>query len=155
MKSQVPHTVWCYISGEAAGEIWHWSLLGVRGLTIRWHSRSQSLHGTSWVHASRIKLAERPHISINLKEFWAGSLVNMTVISSNRVVRSGRMVFWVQHAVRSPRNMTLPAKKENTHSAQQFEGEINTAVKPHRRQLWRWSHPRDNWSVMRVVSGTE
>ena len=32
MKSQVLHTVWCYISGEAAGEIWKWSLLGVKGL---------------------------------------------------------------------------------------------------------------------------
>ena len=32
MKSQVLHTVWCYISGEAAGEIWNWSLLGVKGL---------------------------------------------------------------------------------------------------------------------------
>ena len=26
MKSQVLHTVWCHISGEAAGEIWNWSL---------------------------------------------------------------------------------------------------------------------------------
>ena len=25
MESQVLHTVWCYISGEAAGEIWIWS----------------------------------------------------------------------------------------------------------------------------------
>ena len=32
MKSQVLHTVWAYISGEAAGEIWHWSLSGVTGL---------------------------------------------------------------------------------------------------------------------------
>ena len=29
MKSLVLHTVWCYISGEAAWEIWNWSLLGV------------------------------------------------------------------------------------------------------------------------------
>ena len=29
MKSQVLHTVGCYISSEAAGEIWHWSLFGV------------------------------------------------------------------------------------------------------------------------------
>ena len=28
MKSQVLHTVWGNISGEAAGEIWDWSLLG-------------------------------------------------------------------------------------------------------------------------------
>ena len=32
MKSYVLHTVWCHISGEAAGEIWHWSLSGVKGL---------------------------------------------------------------------------------------------------------------------------
>ena len=30
MKSQVLHTVWCNISGEATGEIWNWSLLGVK-----------------------------------------------------------------------------------------------------------------------------
>ena len=27
--------VWCYISGEAAGEIWNWSLSGVKGLIYR------------------------------------------------------------------------------------------------------------------------
>ena len=32
MESQVLHTVWCTIPGEAAGEIWNWSLLGVKGL---------------------------------------------------------------------------------------------------------------------------
>ena len=32
MKSQVLHTVWCYISGKVAGEIWNWSLLGVKEL---------------------------------------------------------------------------------------------------------------------------
>ena len=31
MKSQVVHTVWCYISGKTAGEIWNWSLLEVKG----------------------------------------------------------------------------------------------------------------------------
>ena len=34
MKSQVLHTAWCYITGEAARQIWHWSLLGVKGLTL-------------------------------------------------------------------------------------------------------------------------
>ena len=33
MKSQVLHTVWCNITGEATGEIWTWSLLGVKGLS--------------------------------------------------------------------------------------------------------------------------
>ena len=35
MNSQVLHTVWCNIFGEAAGEIWHLSLLGVKGLIIK------------------------------------------------------------------------------------------------------------------------
>ena len=34
MESQVLHTVWCNIAGEAAGEIWNWSFLGVKGLNI-------------------------------------------------------------------------------------------------------------------------
>ena len=32
MKSQVLLTVWGHISCEAAGEFWHWSLSGVKGL---------------------------------------------------------------------------------------------------------------------------
>ena len=32
MKTYFLHIVWCTISGEAAGEIWHWSLLWVKGL---------------------------------------------------------------------------------------------------------------------------
>ena len=34
MKTQVPHTVWCNISGEAAGEIWDWSLPWVKGFKV-------------------------------------------------------------------------------------------------------------------------
>ena len=34
MKSEVLPTVWCYIPGEAAGEIWCWSLLGLKGLRL-------------------------------------------------------------------------------------------------------------------------
>ena len=30
---KVFHAVWCNISGEFPGEIWNWSLLGVKGLT--------------------------------------------------------------------------------------------------------------------------
>ena len=32
MKTQILHTVLCYISGQAAGEIWNSSLLIVKGL---------------------------------------------------------------------------------------------------------------------------
>ena len=34
MKSQVLHTVWCNMTGEATGEIWTWSLFGVKGLIM-------------------------------------------------------------------------------------------------------------------------
>ena len=35
MKSQVLHTVWCYIFGETAGETSNWSLLVVKGLSTQ------------------------------------------------------------------------------------------------------------------------
>ena len=34
MERQVLHIMWCDISGEAAGEIWNWSLLWVKGLKV-------------------------------------------------------------------------------------------------------------------------
>ena len=37
MKSQVLHTVWCYISGKDAGEVWNWSVLGV------WNGKQNAL----------------------------------------------------------------------------------------------------------------
>ena len=33
MENQVLQTVWCNISGDASGEIWNWSLLGVKDLS--------------------------------------------------------------------------------------------------------------------------
>ena len=43
MKRQDFHTVWCYISGEAAGEIGNWSLLWVKGgLKKKQHTHTQS-----------------------------------------------------------------------------------------------------------------
>ena len=39
--SNVLHTAWCYISGEAAGEIWNWSLLEVKGFDEELSSSSQ------------------------------------------------------------------------------------------------------------------
>ena len=32
MKSQILHTIWCNIFGEAAGGIWSWSVLGMKEL---------------------------------------------------------------------------------------------------------------------------
>ena len=32
MNTQILHNVWCDISAKTAGELWSWSLLGVKGL---------------------------------------------------------------------------------------------------------------------------
>ena len=46
MKSQVLHTVWSIISaGEAAGEMWNWSLLGVTGLNLSFIDLAQRFSG--------------------------------------------------------------------------------------------------------------
>ena len=50
MKSQVLHTVWCNIFNETAGEIWSWSLLGVKGLndfSTSCHIRISEEHANS------------------------------------------------------------------------------------------------------------
>ena len=55
MKRQVLHTVWCNISGEAAGGIWNWSLLEVkvsskmsdsRIIRVRWARKTGSRYHT-------------------------------------------------------------------------------------------------------------
>ena len=44
MKSQVLHTMWCNITGDSTGQIWNWSLLGVKGLKRELHwSKSSGL----------------------------------------------------------------------------------------------------------------
>ena len=56
MVNQVLHTVWCNITGEAAGEIWHWSLLGGKGLTCSALAGCSSLTQRSqWSKISRSK----------------------------------------------------------------------------------------------------
>ena len=53
MKSQVLHTVWCHISCEAAGEFWHWSLSGVKGLTKRNKERMTIIRRKEWMNEKK------------------------------------------------------------------------------------------------------
>ena len=46
MKTHILLTVWCYISGEAAGEIWNWSL---SALNIGWPTCSSKENGCFFV----------------------------------------------------------------------------------------------------------
>ena len=48
MKSELLQTVWRYISGEAAGEIWNWSLLRVKGLKNRMDKQHKCKRFMSW-----------------------------------------------------------------------------------------------------------
>ena len=56
MKSHVVHTVWCNISAGAAGEIWHWSLLGVKGL-MKWQVSGLTWPSKSWNELSFLWIA--------------------------------------------------------------------------------------------------
>ena len=48
MKSQVLLTLWCNISGDAAEEIWSWSPVGVKGLTLSLPSSKRTFSQTFW-----------------------------------------------------------------------------------------------------------
>ena len=53
MRRQILHTLWCYMSGEAAEEIWNWSLLGGKGLTLQvaLSARRECLWSSGYVRA--------------------------------------------------------------------------------------------------------
>ena len=56
MKSQIRQTVWCNVSDEAAGEIWNWSLLRVKGLMptgLKKKTNWLSNENTTWCHSWR------------------------------------------------------------------------------------------------------
>ena len=65
MKSQVLHTVWCNICNEAAGEIWHWSLLGAKGL--KWLTS-----GPRETARSLGRVSTRPRAAITLPQLSSG-----------------------------------------------------------------------------------
>ena len=70
MKSQVLRTVLCYISCWAAGEIWDWSLLGVKGLgraspPLLKHRDSRTLNSPCRHAARRLYTILIPQISVH------------------------------------------------------------------------------------------
>ena len=79
MKSQVLHTVWCNMTGEATGEIWSWSLLGVKGLRHylvvsirpRSHITITKQLGESWLEL--VEVVKRWKLGSSWAKIWAGS----------------------------------------------------------------------------------
>ena len=105
MKSQVLSTVWCNISGEAAGKIWNWSLLGVKGLntSIRRSSRSWSQKKPdSFVNGQSITLGSRCDEFLHYWEQvvfvfgWSFSYLNRTYLENRprSLVLESREVSW-------------------------------------------------------------
>ena len=69
MKSQVLFTVWCNISGEAAGEILSWSLLEMKGLRVK-HVPVSSSH---------LLLVQSRRTFWNLSDFYVRRRESVTV----------------------------------------------------------------------------
>ena len=68
MNSQVLHTVWSNISGKAAGEIGHWPLLGVKGLTQVEPSFDLENPAVSKVrHRSMTQIRQHIHVLFSLR----------------------------------------------------------------------------------------
>ena len=66
MKSQVLHTVWCNMTGEATGEIWTWSaLLGVKVLTFGFVSRVLPLY-RSFESAPKRRQSPNPEPAVHV-----------------------------------------------------------------------------------------
>ena len=82
MKSQVLHTVWCSISGEAAGEIWNWALLGVKGLKVE--SVTSELVSVIQI-ASRISTLSRLSFFMRIALFFIAQ--TFTLVKSQNVAK--------------------------------------------------------------------
>ena len=96
MKSQVLHSVWCYISGEAAREIWNWSL-GVKGLTWQWRGIHAILHESFHSNSAILLLASRILFWFQLFYIVQGA-VEVTVHDTTVELRAGSTFFVPQGA---------------------------------------------------------
>ena len=74
-KAMKSHTMWCNITSEAAGEIWNWSLLGVKGLkpwpngppsSSQIEPRSQRRWSVSFGHPLGLSWLELNRVTLNL-----------------------------------------------------------------------------------------
>ena len=83
MKSQVLHTVWCNISGEAAGEIWYWSLLVMKGLKRKCVSDAVRIGSVIIFHLSKLWNCQVLHTAWSsisgeaAEEIWNWSLLGV------------------------------------------------------------------------------
>ena len=82
MKSQVLHAVWCNISGEATGEIWNWSLLGDKGLTVV-HLRNSLTRGKFRINSSAPASSAAIITSFSVQPSFAWAMFSAIVALKN------------------------------------------------------------------------
>ena len=116
MKSQlVLHTVWCNVSGEAAGEIWNWSLLGVKG-QLRWCYTGQLATPLTCNADSQLMfLARICRLMLQLHRFQKlGTRCSTANIAKNRSQRAVTLEwFFAQHRIIA-HELALQADQCNT-----------------------------------------
>ena len=106
MKGQILHTVWCYISGEAAGEIWNWSLCILSFL-------DHAIHEICWTNALTLSSVQNRVCywwlviffyillwlclvtSLDLKNVCHGEMFTRGSCDNALKVSKGRMRTWV------------------------------------------------------------
>ena len=81
MKSQVLHTVWCNIAGEAAGETRNWSLLGMKGLIIHFQIKN-----TAMLERNSIPQDELKKKYIAGKDWWAPLVMVANLVENPTVL---------------------------------------------------------------------
>ena len=79
MQSQVLLTVWCHISCEVAGEFWHWSLSGVKGLKEKCISEVARNGCIIISHLSKLRKAKLFILYDAI--FWWGCTGNLKLIT--------------------------------------------------------------------------
>ena len=124
MKSQVLHTAWCYISGEAGGEIWYWSLLGMKGLMLSGrHSRGPSADGRSTVDTRSVFLVgpncfcstySLGHLSVNFPE-KVGKFTGLNRIEYLTIVSTYRHTFGISDGRRLADRQTTIRRPPTDH----------------------------------------
>ena len=132
MKSQVLHTVWCHISCEAAGEIWHWSLSGVKGLKRKCISGVARICIIIIFHLSKLWKAK---FSILCDVIF---LVRLQENLTSITLRSERVKSW---AVTAPGAKFVEAVLTNNKKHRHFCFLTHSRPLEGTTQKWTWCHP--------------
>ena len=121
MKSQVLHTVWCNVSGEAAGEIWSWSLKVLRLLCTHLMLQTEvgvTLASTPRDRAGFLIIAMLFSLLISLPVYYLAR----SVLQHHNIVYITTSSWWksVRLRIVRPNHMNVIKEKRNWKYGQEF-----------------------------------